>query len=376
MCRRYFLRNKTKFAPSVTMAMAQLTRLTCSLRGESVSGEGDKIYPEFERGVYARVLDIAKPQAGGTVAFYSLARSYNLLGNRSRKAKCLRTALLFTTHTQLESNSVPLVIHELLDEIIPSGNKEEIKTLIVQGILVDMDQLILSHIPDPRNFMSHCIFTPLDNVIVKMDDSQKLKFIEILDGVQKAVIDSDCKNLEWWLASINLRKARLGEVFYKNRDEKYHLWKEAYDYGIKSNNEEVIIQSGHYLGFFYCERYLIKELAGIQFKLIKTIPIQKEGFERLEKIAQDMFKLWRKLDFSRLSEHDLKAKHSLMDGAKILNGSGMSVEEAAPLMILLLFGIYQVKGEATDWAVKRIKELGIEWKIPRDIKDKIVDFLT
>ena len=75
------------------------------------------------------------------------------------------------------------------------------------------------------------------------------------------------------------------------------------------------------------------------------------------------------LDFRRLSEHDLGAKRALMDGAKILNNSGMPVEEAGPIMILLLFSIYQVTGEAVDWATEKVKALAIEEKIPRDIKN-------
>jgi len=375
MCRRYFLRNRAKFAPSITMAMAQLPRLICDIKGESTFKEGSRIYPKFERGVYARVLEIAKPQAGGTVAFYSLSRAYSLLKKFDRKIKCLRTALSFNPNSQIEKNSVPLIIHELLDEIIPHGEEKEIEELMVKGISLNPNDLNLHHGRDSKEFLSFCIFSKLDSVIINMNNGQRHKFLNILGKILKDISDIENIHSDWWLAAVWWRKARIGENYYHNKSEKYYVWKQAYDYGVISNNVEVIIHAGHTIGFFYCENYSIKSLADIHFNIVKSIPVQKEGSNRIEKIGQDLFRLWSKLDFRRLSEHDLDAKRALMDGAKILNNSGMPVEEAGPIMILLLFSIYQVTGEAVDWATEKVKALAIEEKIPRDIKERIIHYL-
>jgi len=372
MCRRYYLRNKSNFGPAVTIAMAQLTRLIYKLENKPVPSKSGIIYPKFERGSYTRVLDITRPQSGGTVAFDSLARSYALVGNRDRKVKCLRTALLFEPSTQLDKNCVPLVIRDFLDEIIPAGDKKEIEKLIIQGIFTDVRQIDVSHTQNPKRYLSYCIFSKLDNVITEINDLQKLMFISVLDRAQRTLVGSNHKDAEWWLAEICLRRARIGETYYRTKNEKYYLWKKTYDCGINANNKEVIIQAGHHLGFVYCDYCpSIKSLADIQFSMLKSISSQEEGFATIENLGQNLFQLWRRIEFRRLSMSELSAKQALLDGARIIDDSGVSADNAGPIMILLLASVYKFKGDATNWAVDKIKGMNIESEIPKDLRDKI-----
>lgn len=372
MCRRYYLRNKSNFGPAVTMVMRQLTRLICNLENRPVPDRDEKIYPEFERGFYTRVLDIAKPQGGGTLAFDSLARSYALVGNRDRKVKCLHTALSFQAKTQLEKKCVPLVIRDLLDEIIPAGDKKEIEKLIIRGIFIDIRQIDPSRMKDPKGFLSYCIFSKLDNVITEMDDLQKIMFINLLDEVQKTLLGSNHKDVDWWLAGTCLRRARIGENYYRTKNEKYFLWKKAYDCGINADNKEVILSAGHYLGFVYCEYYSsIKSLTDIQFSMLKSISSQEEGFAAMENLGQNLFQLWRRIKFQRLSISDLSAKQALIEGARIIDDSRVSTDNTGPIMILLLASVYEFKGDATNWAVDIVKRMDIESRIPKNLREKI-----
>ncbi len=372
MCRRYYLRNKSNFGPAVTIVMGHLTRLICNLENRPVPDRDEKIYPEFERGFYTRVLDIAKPQNGGTLAFDSLARSYALLGNRNRKVKCLRTALSFQTKTQLEKKCVSLVIRDLLDEIIPAGDKKEIEKLIIRGIFIDIHQIDPSRMKDPKGFLSYCIFSKLDNVITEMNDLQKIMFINLLDEVQKTVLGSNHKDADWWLAGTCLRRARIGENYYRTKNKKYFLWKKAYDCGINADNKEVIVGAAHYLGFVHCEYYSsIKSLADIQFSMLKSIPSQEEGFATMENLGQNLFQLWRRIEFRRLSISDLSAKQALLEGARIIDDSRVSTDNAGPIMILLLASVYEFKGDATNWAVDKVKRMAIESEIPKNLREKI-----
>ncbi len=372
MCRRYYLRNESDFGPAVVVIMGQLTRLLCSLENEPIPGRAGKIYPKFERGFYTRVLDIAKPQTGGTVVFDSLARSYALLGNRDRKVKCLRTALSFEAKTRLGKNCVPLAIRDLLDEIIPAGDKKEIEKLIIRGIFIDVHQINLSRTQNPKDFVSYCIFSKLDNVITEMNDLLKLMFINVLDEVQKTLVGSNHEDADWWLAEICLRRARIGEAYYRMKNPKYYLWKKTYDCGIEASNKEVIVQAAHYLGFVYREySSSIRSLADIQFSMLKSIPVHEESFARIEDLGQNLFQLWRRTEFRRLSTSDLSAKQALLDGARIIDDSGVSANDAGPIMILLLASIYGFKGDATDWAVDRVKRMNIESEIPKDLREKM-----
>jgi hypothetical protein len=209
-------------------------------------------------------------------------------------------------------------------------------------------------------------------VIIEINDLQQQEFLDLLDDVEKTLIDSNHKDADWWLAEIYLRKAKIGEIYYRTKNERYFLWKKAYDCGINANNKEVIIQTGHYLGFGYCDHCSsMKSLADIQFNIVKSIPSQKEGFARLESFGQNLFQLWRRIEFRRLSISDLNAKQALFDGAKIIDDFGVSADNAGPIMILLLSSVYKFKGDATNWAVNKIKGMNIESEIPKDLRDKI-----
>ena len=291
--------------------------------------------------------------------------------------KCLRTALLFQANTQLGKNCVPLTIHDLLDEITPAGDKKEIQKLIIRGIFIDMHQIRLSRTRDPKNFVSHCIFSKLDNVVTEMNDSQKLMFINVLNEVQKTVIGSNHKDGDWWVAEICLRRAKIGETYYRTRNEKYFLWKKTYDCGIKANNKEVIVRAAYYLGFVHAEySSSIKDLADIQFNMLKSIPSQEEGFARIEDFGQNLFQLWRQIQFRRLSISDLGAKRVLLDSARIIDDSGVSPNNAGPVMILLLASVYGFKGKATDWSVDRVRRINLESEIPKNIREKISIYIV
>lgn len=372
MCRRYHLRKKSNCGPAVIVIMGQLTRLIYNLENEPVPDEDGKICPKFERGFYARVLDTARPQGGGLAAFHSLAESYALVGSRDRKVKCLRTALSFQAKTQLDKSCLLLVIRHSLDEMIPAGDKKEIEKLIIRGIFIDIHQIHLSRTQNPKDFVSYCIFSKLDNVITEMNDLQKLMFINVLDEVQKTLVGSNHEDADWWLAEICLRRARIGETYYRMKNPKYYLWKKTYDCGIEASNKEVIVQAAHYLGFVYREySSSIKSLADIQFCMLKSISPHEESFARIEDLGQNLFQLWRRIEFRQLSISDLSAKQALLEGARIIDDSRVSTDNAGPIMILLLASVYKFKGEATNWAVDKVKRMNIECEIPKNLREKI-----
>ncbi|MQY53615.1 MAG: hypothetical protein GH154_04370 [Firmicutes bacterium] len=364
MCRRYYLSDKVDFGPAVTVILSQLARLTCDLEGKAIPESDGKICLKFERGVYEKVLEIAKPQAGGLTAFYSLAGNYALVGNIGRKIKSLRTALRFELTNQIDTTCKPLVVKELLSELIPNGDKNEIKNTIIQGIFIKGFQIRCS-----RDFLSLCVFLAFDNILPKLNSSQKSNFVALLSDIESILKDSQHDNPTWWLAEIYLRKARLAEE-HLGKKQKHHLWNTAYQNGCESHNYEIIIQAAHFLSFNYCDFVSsVKDLVEIHFSLIKAISSQNHDLKRLETVGINLFNLWRKIGFRRLSIDELKAKQALMDGAKSLEAAGFSPNNAAPIMILLLLNIYDYKEAAVNWAIEKVRD--IKRPIPKDVQERI-----
>lgn len=369
MIKRYFLRNRLKVGPAVSTALAQLIRIQSDLENTPLIESKEKIYPKFERGVYNRVPVEAKPQGTGIVAFFSLANTYSLLGCTDRKIKSLRIALNFKPINLIDFNSKVFASNELLMEIVQSGSIKEIIKIIMEIILIEPEK-----VRGGLQNLSLCAFRAIDKNISFLENSRKVELIKLFTKIESYLKESQNKNLDWWLAEIYLIEAKLSvDIFEKN--QQYSSWSKAYKYGIKSDNQNVIIESAHTLSFNYADfSESIKNLAEIQFDIIKGISSQNCEFERLENIGINLFNGWNNLDWRKLSTFDLEAKYALMDGARELKKANYNAKEASPIMILLLCSIFNFKGNFTEWVSNLIQKEKIN-DIPDFVRDKIENYL-
>jgi hypothetical protein len=369
MIKRYFLRNRLKVGPAVSTALAQLIRIQSNLENTLLIESKEKIYPKFERGVYTGVPVEAKPQGTGIVAFFSLANTYSLLGCTDRKIKSLRIALNFKPINLIDFNSKAFASNELLMEIVQSGSIKEIIKIIMEIILIEPEK-----VRGGLKNLSLCAFRAIDKNISFLENSRKGELIGLFTKIESSLKESQNTNLNWWLAEIYLIEAKLSVGIYK-KNQQYSFWSKAYKHGIKSANQNVIIESAHSLSFVFADfSESIKNLAEIQFDIIKGISSQDCNFERLENIGINLFNGWNNLDWRILSTDDIKAKHTLMDGAKELKKANYNAQEASPVMILLLCSIFNFKGNVTEWISNLIQKEKIN-NIPDFVRDKIKIYL-
>lgn len=369
MIKRYFLRNRLRVGPAVSTALAQLIRIQSSLENTPLIESKEKIYPKFERGVYNGVPVEAKPQGTGIMAFFSLATIYSLLGYTNRKIKSLRIALNFKPISLIDFNSKVFASNELLMEIIQSGSLKEISNIIMEIILIEPEK-----VRGGLQNLSSCAFRAIDKNISFLENPRKEELIKIVTKIESYLKESQNENLNWWLAEIYLIKGKLSVDILK-KNQQYSYWNKGYKYGIESDNQNVIIESAHYLSFVYADfSESIKNLAEIQFSIIKGISSQNCNFERLKGIGNNLFNGWNNLDWRRLSTDDLKAKYALMDGAKELKKANYNAQEASPIMVLLLCSIFDFKDKITEWEKNFIQKEKIN-NIPGFVKDKIKNYL-
>ena len=214
------------------------------------------------------------------------------------------------------------------------------------------------------------VFSLLDSEFQGLDDSEKNEFIELLDDTEEKVKQLGDKDQDQWMSEIYLRKAVCAKGIFE-RQKEHFLWKQAYEYGLKSENNEVIFQSCHALGFdFYEFTRSIREILEFQMDSIKAVCAQgTKIFTRLKLTGMNLFNFWRQIEFRRLSEHDLKAKKMVMDGAKSLEKADFDEERAAPIMIMLISKLYDFEDPCLEWAQHEAAILDIP--IPDSIKRKI-----
>ena len=213
------------------------------------------------------------------------------------------------------------------------------------------------------------ILSPLDNVFQELDDSEKEKFIGLLDETEEKVKKMKNKNQDWLLSEIYFRKGRCAKGIFEKKKE-YHYWKQAYDCALKGKNDEVVVQSGISLGFdFYEFTTSIREISEIHMNCIRAIcGLDTAIFTRLRIMGINLFNFWSQIEFRRLSEHDLKVKQLVIDGAKDLQKAGFDEDRAAPVMILLISKAFEFEDPCLEWAQHESAVLDIP--IPESIKRK------
>jgi tetratricopeptide (TPR) repeat protein len=369
MAKKYFLRKRMKIGPAVMVGLAQLIRIQSILNNTPLLESDEKVYPEFNRRVYAGVSIEAKPQGSGIIAFYSLANTYSALGCSERKIKSLRIALSFKPTNSIDFNSKVFVCNELLMEIVQLGSIEEIFNIIIDVILIEPTK-----VRSGLQNLSSCAFRAIDKNISFLKDSRKYDLLKLCSKIEDHLTKLQYTNLDWWLAEIYLIKAKLS-LDILDRNQQYSYWSKAYKHGINSSNVNVIIESAHSISFIYPDfSESIISVAEKQFSIVKGISTQDCNYERLEGIGINLFNGWSNLDWRRESTYDLRAKYALMDGAKKLKEANFSDHQASPIMILLLCSVFDFKNKVSEWASNMIQKEKIS-NIPNFVRDKIKGYL-
>ena len=101
----------------------------------------------------------------------------------------------------------------------------------------------------------------------------------------------------------------------------------------------------------------IKEIIEVQVDVINALCKQEHFLKRIGTIGEDLFKVWSRFEYRRLTEHELKMKQIVMDGAKSLKEAGFSSENASPVMILLVSTIYEIENSCLEWAQNQISDV-------------------
>jgi hypothetical protein len=218
------------------------------------------------------------------------------------------------------------------------------------------------------------VFSPFDNALPTLNDSTKKKFAELLGDAEEKVKQMGGEKLDWWLSEVYLRKARCAGGILEKPQE-HHAWKRAYEFGVKSNNHEVSVQSSFELGFSLVEfTTSIREILEIQMNCVRAICKQGAAIHsRLRIIGINLYDFWSQLEFRRLSESDLKAKQFVLDGAKSLKEAGFDDDKAAPIMILLISNVFDFDDPAIEWA--KLETAILDIPIPEEVKSRIASSL-
>ncbi|MBN1627686.1 MAG: hypothetical protein JW944_14290 [Deltaproteobacteria bacterium] len=214
------------------------------------------------------------------------------------------------------------------------------------------------------------ILSQVDNSLETSGEADKKKLLQQLNEIEKKVRDAGGKDQDWLISEINLRKGRCAREVLEKQQE-YKLWKHAYDLALKIGNHEVVVQSGLELGFdLYEFTTSIREITEIHMNCVRAVCAQGAAIHtRLRIIGINLFNFWRQIQYRRLSEHDLRAKQMIIDSAKSLEKAEFDEDRAAPVMIMLIAGLYGYDDPSLEWA--HLETAVLDVQLPEDVRKKI-----
>lgn len=216
------------------------------------------------------------------------------------------------------------------------------------------------------------VFPELDRSLETVDDAAKSEVVKLLNKMEEKVRQMGEEKTAWWLSEIYLRKGRFARGIVDKKRE-YSHWKDAYAYATEAENHEMAVQSSLELGFTFVEfTSSLRDILEIQMNCVKAICAGDVATtSRLRIIGINLYDFWRRLEYRRLSEHDLKAKQYIIDSAKSLESAGFDDETAAPLMILLIAKVFDFEDPALEWAEMESGVLYIP--VPEDVNKKLAE---
>lgn len=358
----FYLENIQEYGPAATIAVGVFTRLCAELKGESFDekSSNEKVWPKLEKRVFSRVLDLAKPEAGVSSAYYFYGEIYELLGEEQKALRCFKTSLEGIERIKEDKLSKAMAAKSLFPLFLRMGMGKESLEIIDRLLIISRE--IESNIP---NFGITLIFGMMELLLTKQE-LKYAKYLSILNYIEQQVkVTPAVAQKDRWLSEIYNRKAKTEGT----EDYDSNLLLIAYNYAKESHNYTVMINTAHQLGFRYISKMSsFRELAEIQLSVIFAICQDGGDIERLDVVGTNLMKLWSVITFTRLRESDFPYLENLRDRAKSIKAD--SPEELhAPLMILFLMNVMGVGQneeykKAIQWAKNRL--IGKLNKVPPD----------
>jgi tetratricopeptide (TPR) repeat protein len=368
LAKEYYLNGQMEYAPAVTIALALVGRIQSELEKKPVptDASGKPIFPPFERGIFGKVAEHAKPNPGQCAAFYTLGEVYELLGKKDRKIEALKLSVSGSPKADLDVKVRVLAGLELIYELTLAGALEGVANAVKNLFHSTTGQEFRS-----EDFWVFATFTKIE-VLLKEGRFHKEGYLKLLDVFEDATSCLSGKRKSWWLAEIYKRKAGIDSVTSPTELKPNYLIK-ALDHSQKSENYSVLLEVSQSMG--YPSKPIarsIRELARIHSLIVLAICNDGGEIERLRSVGSNLVKIWPALEYRRLSEDDLPYWKNLRDRATEFEKKNVPPDLRPPLMVLLLLSVNTVKKnekykKAIDWAYATIGDKCGE--IPQDVRE-------
>ncbi|MFZ3136379.1 MAG: AAA family ATPase [Thermodesulfovibrionales bacterium] len=337
----YYLNNLPDYGPSTAVALSASSRLRYELEGLPLDQPEDgRVFVKLEKGVFDKILDIAKPEEGICTAYLMFGQVFKLLEEGQQQKKYLQLVFESAPLTEHDKSSKLLAGFDLIELYIEEVSDDNVKKVVSALFSESFNYGFLK-----KKLLLHYIFPKLDSVL-KNGILSRNRYIYILETAEKSInLSVEEAKRNFLLADLYMRKAGIDGIT-QEKDYNSDLLLKAWDCAIKSTNYDVLRDTGYQLGFkFYAVFKSFQKIAEVQLSIILGICNDGGDITRLEIVGRHLKNFWNVISFRRLSETDLLYWKNIRDRTRnIVAESRENIH--APLLVLFLLIANGVESEA------------------------------
>lgn len=322
---------RNEAGPSLRLVIAQIMRLIAEITKTALP-QPISNFPDLESRIHLRNLNPThKPETGGPATFNVLARLAQAVNLREVALSLIRASFTFPSSSRADNAALWFNFHlllSLLDAAEFDWNElESILKVVLKSQPDDLDEF-------EDGFFSF-LFRPLRTKAEQAPEEWTVVFLTYLDLVERIKNTLPSKNASQWdgwishsrgIASLRLGQRRLAARHFiqslANCDQITHSIK---------------LEAAEKLAFeLYSTADSMIELARRQYAAFKILVSETHSEEQRQHFGVNLFRMCSSLVWKRVSVADMRVKEHLYDSAKELKTAGMSENDAASVMIVLL----------------------------------------
>jgi hypothetical protein len=332
----FYSDGKKESGPSLRLILAQY--LGYLKEHNSNFDQEFKDIPAMEKRYYLTVNKDLAPVHGQPVAYQLLAQVAKAAKLDILEIQLLKKAIYSNVETDLDKQTLFINWYQLFQSLKAAEFNEFEMTLMLKKL--SAYQPIPLSLKE-ESFFFHALFKPFED---RAKADPKVWAEILLKVIEKArVISAELdESLEArWDFYLNFSEA-IACSLLKLKFRSYELFRKVVKKAIEDSNwtigEDAAISAASRLwdahpsvkeaGKSFYEVFLCKEGKGLTQS-------------QIQELGTNMFRFWAKVSFNKVSDDDLMTVQYLSDSAKILDDSGFSETEAAPILVHLLVKLFK-----------------------------------
>ena len=319
---------KMEVGPALRLLCANATRVSCEKAGRPIPGGA----PPIDLRHFVTIIESAKPETGGVVTFQVLGILAETAGLQDHAIECFKKAIYSEVTSLADRKTVAGSWLNLCQYLGPQQ--------LTQKTIADYLSRIVQYQPAVGSAEEHTFFETIVLPFLdggRRDDETRAALLFLLvDGATQVIADLDSVLAERWAPYLAYCAGR-AHCLLGRHSEGYARFRAATQNAIGNAQWKLGTIAGFPAAF---------ELGRFHPSLLEAARTQHDLFLCIEALGLDqasvgalgknLFKYWRRVDWRRLSERDLRAKSMLLDVAKELIAEGFSEDEAGPVLVASL----------------------------------------